>query len=169
MSWCVRTCLCSSCLGPSVLPVPGYLFPSLGLGLFSTIISSNTASIPFSLFSFYNPVMQLLTHLMLSLRSPCCFCSVTQSCLTLCNPMDCSTPGCPVVHYLLEFAHTHVDWVNDAIQPSHPPSPTSPPALNLSQHQGLLQWVSSSHQVAKALKFQLQHESFQWTFRTDFL
>ena len=98
-----------------------------------------------------------------------CCCSFSQSCLTLCEPMDCSMPGFPVFHYLLEFAQTHVHWVSDAIQPSHPLSSPSPPALNLSQHQGLFQWVSSSHQVAKVLEFQLQHQSFQWIFRTDFL
>ena len=87
----------------------------------------------------------------------------------LCNPMDCSTPGLPVHHQLPEFAQTHVHWVSDAIQPSHPLSSPYPPAFNLSQHQGLFQWVSSSHQVAKVLEFQLQHQSFQWTFRTDFL
>ena len=95
--------------------------------------------------------------------------SVAQSCLTLCDPMDCSTPGFPVHHQLLEFAQTHVHWVSDAIQPSHPLSSPSLPTFNLSQHQGLLQWVSSSYQVAKLLEFQLQHQSFQWTFRTDFL
>ena len=68
-----------------------------------------------------------------------------------------------------EFAQTHVHWVSDAIQPSYPLSPTSPPAFNLSQHQGLFQWVSSSHQVAKGLEFQLQHQSYQCIFRTDFL
>ena len=83
--------------------------------------------------------------------------------------MDCSTPGFPVHHQLLEFAQTHVHWVSDAIQPSHPLSSPFPPALNLSQHQGLFQWVSSSHQVAKVLEFQLQHQSFQWIFRTYFL
>ena len=97
------------------------------------------------------------------------FSSVTQSCPTLCNPMDCSMPGFPVHHQLPEFAQTHVHWVNNAIQPSHPLSSPSPPAFNLSQHQGLFQWVGSSHQVAKVLKFQLQHQSFQWIFRTDFL
>ena len=97
------------------------------------------------------------------------FSSVAQSCPTPCNPMDCSTPGFPVLHYLPEFAQTHVHWVDDVIQPSHPLSPLSPPALNLSQHQGLLQWVSSSHQVAKVLEFQLQHQSFQWIPRTDLL
>ena len=91
------------------------------------------------------------------------FSSVTQLCPTLCNPMNHSTPGLPVHHQLLEFTQTHVHWVGDAIQPSHPLSSPSTPALNLSQHQGLFQWVSSLHQVAKVLEFQLQHESFQWT------
>ena len=100
--------------------------------------------------------------------------SVTQSCLTLCNPMDCSMPGLPVHHQLLKFTQTHVHWVSDAIQPSHPLLSPSPPALNLSQHQGLVKWVSSSHQAAKILEFQLQHQSFQWTpalisFRMDWL
>ena len=87
----------------------------------------------------------------------------------LCDPMDCSTPGFPVHHQLPKLAQTHVHWVSDAIQPSHPLSSPSPPALNLSQLQGLFQWVSSSHQVAKVLEFQLQRQSFQWIFRTDFL
>ena len=81
--------------------------------------------------------------------------------------MDCSTPGFPVLHYLLEFAQIHVHWVSDAIQPSHSLSSPSPPALNLSQHQGLFQWVGSSHQMAKVLE--LQHQSFQWISRVDFL
>ena len=80
--------------------------------------------------------------------------------------MDCSTPGFPVLHYLSEFAQTHVHWVSDAIQPSHPLSPPSPPALSPSQHQGLFQWVSSLHQVVKVLE--LQHQSFQWIFRVYF-
>ena len=75
----------------------------------------------------------------------------------------------PCSSYLPEFAQTHVHWVSDAIQPSHPVSSPSPPTFNLSQHQGLFQWVHSSHQVAKILEFQLQHQSFQWIFRTDFL
>ena len=70
-------------------------------------------------------------------------------------------------HQLLEFAETYIHWVSDAIQPSHPLSSFSPPAFNLAQHQGLFQWVSSSHQVVKVLEFQLQHQSFQWIFRTD--
>ena len=88
---------------------------------------------------------------------------------TLFNPMDCSTPGFPVHHQLLEFAQTYVHWVGDAIQPPHPLSSPSPPAFSLAQHQGLFQWVSSVHQVAKVLEFQLQHQSFQWTFKTDLL
>ena len=83
------------------------------------------------------------------------FSSVAQSCLTLCNPMDCSIPGFPVHHQLLEPIQTHAHWVGDAIQPSHPLSSPSSPAFNLSQHQGLFQWVSSSHQVAKVLQFRL--------------
>ena len=97
------------------------------------------------------------------------FSSVAQSCLTLYDPMDCSTQGLPVHHQLPEFTQTHVHWTGDAIQPSHPLSSPSPPAFNPSQHQGLFQWVSSSHQVAKVLEFQLQHQSFQWIFRFDFL
>ena len=99
----------------------------------------------------------------------CCCCSVSESCLTLCNPMDCSTPGSPILCYLPEFAQIHVHWVGDAIQPSGPLLPPSPHAFSLSQHQGLFQWVSSSHQVAKVLELQLQHQSFQWIFRVDFL
>ena len=95
--------------------------------------------------------------------------SVAQSCLTLCDPMDCSMPGSPVFHQLLELAQTHVRWVSDAIPPSHLLSSPSPPAFSLSQHQGLFHWVSSSRQVAKVLELQLQHQSFQWIFRTDFL
>ena len=87
-------------------------------------------------------------------------CSVAQLCLTLCDPMGCITPGLPVHHQLPELAQTHVHWVRDTIQPSHPLSSPSPPALNISQHQGLFQWVSSSHQVAKGLELQLQHQSF---------
>ena len=97
------------------------------------------------------------------------FSSVAQSCPTLCNPMDCSMPGFPVHYQLPELAQTHVHQVSDAIQSSHPLSSPSPPAFNLSQHQVLFQWVSSSHQVAKVWAFQLQHQSFQWIFRTDFL
>ena len=83
------------------------------------------------------------------------------SCILLCDPMDCSMPGLPVHHHVPELTQTHVHQLSDAIQSSHPLSPPSP-AFNLSQHQGLFQWVSSLHQVTKALEFQLQHQSFQW-------
>ena len=103
------------------------------------------------------------------------FSSVTQSCQTLWNPMDCSTLGFPVHHQLLELAQIHVHHVGDAIQPSHLisshphfiSSNAFPPVFNVSQHQGLFQWVSSSHQMAKILELQFQHQSFQWIFRTD--
>ena len=95
--------------------------------------------------------------------------SIAQLCPTLFDPMDYSTPGLPVHHQLPEFTQTHVHWVGDAIQPSHPLSSPSPPALSLSQHQGFFKWVSSLHQVAKVLEFQLQHQSFQRIFSTDFL
>ena len=106
----------------------------------------------------------------LSLFPPvCCCCSLTESCLTLCDPVDCSIPGFPVLHYLPEFVQTYVQGVDDTIQPSYPLWSPSPPALNLAQHQGLFKWVSSLHQVAKALEFQLQHQSYQWTPRTGLL
>ena len=97
--------------------------------------------------------VQLLSHVWL-FATPC---------------MDCSMPGFPVHHQLLEFTQTHVHWVSDAIKPSHPLLSSSPLAFNLSQHQGLFKWVSSSHQVAKVLELQLQHQSSQWILRTDFL
>ena len=85
------------------------------------------------------------------------------------DPMNQSTPGLPAHHQLPEFTQTHVHWVSDAIQRSHPLSSPSPPAFNLCQHQGLFQWVSSSHKVAKILEFQLQHQSSSWIFGTYFL
>ena len=97
------------------------------------------------------------------------FSSVTQSCPTLCDSMDCCALGLSVHHKLLEFTQSHVHWVSDAIQPSHPLSSLSHPTLNLSQHQGLFKWVSSSHQVDKVSEFHLQHQSFQRIFKTDFL
>ena len=97
------------------------------------------------------------------------FSSVAQLCPTLCNPMNCSMPGLPVHHQLPEFTHTLVHRVGDAIQPSHPLSSPSPPAPNPYQHQSLFQWVNSSHEVAKVLEFQRQHQSFRRTPRTDLL
>ena len=81
-------------------------------------------------------------------------CSVTMSCLTLCEVINCSTPGLPISHYHLELAYVHIHWVGDAIQPAHPLLPSSPSAFNLSQHQSLFQWISSSHQLAKVLELQ---------------
>ena len=88
------------------------------------------------------------------------FNSVTQLCLTLCDTVDCSTPGFPDHHQLPELAQTHVHRVGDTILSTHPLLSPSPPAFNLSQHQGLFQWVGSSHQVAKVLGLQLRHPSF---------
>ena len=98
-----------------------------------------------------------------------CCCSVTKSCPTLCHPMICSTAVFPVLHWLPEFAQTHVHWVDDANEPSHPLSPPSPHALNLCQHPDHFQWVRSSDQVTKLLELQLLHQSFQCIFRVDFL
>ena len=98
------------------------------------------------------PLVSLI-FLKRSLVFPFLFSSVAQLCLTLCNPKDCSTPGLPVHHQLLEFTQTHAHRVGDAIQPSHPLLSPSPPAFNLSQHQGLFKWVSFSHQMAKYWSF----------------
>ena len=92
-----------------------------------------------------------------------CCCSVCKLCLTLCDPLDCSTVDFPGLHYLPEFVQIHVHWV----MPSHPLPHSSPFAFNLSQHQSLFQWGSFSYQVAKVLE--LQHQSFQWIFKVDFL
>ena len=117
-----------------------------------------------------------LNYLLLTWDVHCCFLikillnqfsSIALSCPILCNPMDCSMPDLPVHHQHHKLAETHVRQVSGAIQPSHPLSPPSPPAFNPSQHQGLFQWLSSSHQVAKVLEF--QRKSLQWIFRTDFL
>ena len=97
------------------------------------------------------------------------FSSFPQSCPTLWDPMNCSTPGLPVHHHLLEFTQIHVHGVGDAIQPSHPLLSPFPPAPNPSQHQSLFQWVNSSHEVAKVLEFQLEHHSFQRNPRADLL
>ena len=126
-------------------------------------------TLPLPLHSLEPSKSQESPDLRKDLESQIQFSSVAQSCLTLCNPTDCSMPGFPVHHQLLELTQTHVLRVSDAIQPYHPLSSPSPPAFNLSQHQGLFKWVSSSHQVAKVLEFKLQHQSFQWIFRTDFL
>ena len=97
------------------------------------------------------------------------FSSVTQSCLTLCNPMDCSMPGLPVHYHLPEFIQTHVHWVDDALQSSHPLSSPSPPAFNLSQHQVFASESVLRIRWPKYWEFQLQHQSFQWIPRADLL
>ena len=119
--------------------------------------TSKESTLPFSL-----PVdVKLCSALYTECFSSVQFSSHAQSCPTICDRMNRSTPGFPVHDQLLESTQTHVHWVGDAVQPSHPLSSPSPPAFSLSQHQGLFQWVSSSHQVAKVLEFQLQHQSFQ--------
>ena len=119
---------------------------------------------------FYSapPRHTLYTHNQ-PLPLPVQFSSVAQLCPTPCNPMKCSTPGLPIHHQLPESTQTHVHRVGDAIQPSHPLSSPSPPPPNPSQHQGLFQWVNSSHQVAKVLKLQFKYQTFQRTPRTDLL
>ena len=97
------------------------------------------------------------------------FSSVAQSCPTLCDPMNHSMLGLPVHHKLLKSTQIHVHQVSDTMQTSHPLSSPSPPAFSLSQNQGLFQWVWSLYQMAKVLEPQLQHQSFRWIFRTDFL
>ena len=132
-------------------------------------------SIRVSLFQWVNSLHQVAKVLELQLQHQpfqwysVQFSSVAQSCPTLCNPMNHSTPGLPVHHQLPEFTQTHHYWVGDAIQPSHPLSSPSLSAFNPSQHRGLFQWLSSLHQVAKVLELQLQHQFFQWIFRTDLL
>ena len=103
------------------------------------LISGSSAFFKSSLY-----IWKFSVHVLLYLLWFDLICSVTQLCLTLCSPMDCSTPGFPVLQHLLEFAQTHVHWVVNAIHPSHPLSSPSPPALNLSHHQGLFQLVNSA-------------------------
>ena len=95
------------------------------------------------------PCSVILTIWIVELSLLLLSCSVAQSCATLCDPMDCSTPGLPVLHHLSEPAQTHVHWVGDAIQPSHSLLSRCPPAFNLSEHQGLFRWVDSSHQIVQ--------------------
>ena len=111
--------------------------------------------IPIKDYTFFSLIMSLSGK----------FSSVSQLYPTLCDHMNYSMPGLPVHHQLLESTQTHIHWVGDTIQPSHPLSSPFPPAFNLSQHWSLFKWVNSLHQVAKVLEFQLQHQSFQWTLR----
>ena len=117
------------------------------------------------------PVCQLeTTHILsINLQLYIIISSVTKSCPTLCSLLDCSMPDFPVFYHFRKFAQTHVHPVSDAIQPSYTLSSPSPSTFSHSQHQGLFKWVSFSHQMAKVLEFQLQHQSLQWIFRTDLL
>ena len=144
-----------------VIEAPDVLFLSFG--------TQRVAKMLIFLFEIHITLLQKITISKGKILYCTQFSSVAQSCLTLCNPMDCSTPGLPVQCQLLEFTQTYVLWVGDAIQPSHPLLSPSPPAPNRSQHQCLFQWVNSSHEVAKVLDFQPQHQFFQWTLRTNFL
>ena len=130
-------------------------FSSGSSQLWDQTTSSALASVCFFFFFFFN-------HWATREAQKCVFVQL----LSLCDPMNCSTPGFPVLHHLLEFVQIHIHWVGDAIQPSHLPSS---PTFNVSQHNGLFQWVGSLCQVAKVLKLQLQHQSFQWIFRIHFL
>ena len=124
----------------------------------------------YNMISISPDMSQIITYLSLIITLwSVQFSSVAQPCLTLCNHMNHSMPGLPIHHQLPESTQICVHWDGDAIQPSHPLSSFSPPALTLSQLWGLYKWVSSSHQVANVLEFQLQHQSFQWISRTDFL
>ena len=116
------------------------------------------------------PTLLLKSHAegLCGIGAPGC-CSVVKSCPNLCDHINCSMPGFPVLYYLPKFAQTHVHWVSDCIQLSHPLLSPSPLALDISQHQDLFKWVSSSHQVVKVLRLQLQYPSFQWIFRVDLL
>ena len=142
---------------------------SLFGSLLTSVLMLKYFSVFYPKFAVWNLRTRII-HIFCFALFECIFSSVQSlSRVRLCDPMDCSTPGLPVHHQLLEFTQTHVHWVSDAIQPSHPLSSPSPPPFNLSQYQGLFKWVSYSHYVAKVLEFQLQHQSFQWIFRTDFL
>ena len=140
------------------------IFFSLIFFLLMAVMTSNSVTglmiiyIGFFLFFFFH-IAQNLLHPYANNFLICCFCSVAKSWLTLCNPMNYSMPSFPVLHYLLEFAQSHVPWVSDAIQPSHPLlSPSL--ALNLSHHQDLFQRVNSLNQVTKVRELQLQYQSF---------
>ena len=150
---CPSSWWCHSTISSSVIP-------------FSSCLQSFPASGSFPKSQFFSSHIPPLDYRHTSSLQ---YSSVTRSCPTLCDPMNCRMPGFPVHHQLPEFIQTHVHWVGDAIQPYHPLLSPSPPTFNLSQHQCLFQWVSSSHQVSKVSEFQLKHQSFQWIFRTDFL
>ena len=137
---------------------------------FSDCSAFQKSSFPFPISFFISQrEMKSLTSRLILVKMTFHVSSVAQSCPTHCRPVDWSIPGLTVHHQLLRLTQAHVHWVGDAIQPSHPLLSASPTAFNLYQHHSLFKWVSSSHQVSKALEFQLQHQSFQWIVRTDFL
>ena len=140
-SYCWSTCQLCALSELLQLPVPHFLIHKMGVIVGTTHIT--VRNIIYT--SIYGQ-----------------FSSVAQFCLTLCDPIDCSMPGFPVYHQLPELSQTHVHWVSDTIQPSHALSSPSPSAFDLSQHQGLFQWVSSLQQVAEVMEFQLQHQSFHF-------
>ena len=146
--------------------VPFHRCGNWGLGRFGTL--TKITQVVSSVTEIQDNVVYIAACSLSVLHLTLVSCSVAKSCPTVCDPMGCSRSGFPVPHHLLEFAQVHVHCLGDAIQPSHLLSPSSF-AFSLSQHQGLFQWVSSSHQVAKILELQLQHQSFQWVFRVDFL
>ena len=120
---------------------------------------TNVIYLPLSLYCIYTNCAKVMVVNSVQSLSP----------IQFCNPMNRSRPGLPVHHQLPEFTQTHIHWVSDAIQPSHPLSSPSPPAPDPSQNQSLFQWVNSSHEVAKVLEFQLQHHSFERNTRADLL
>ena len=124
-------------------------------------INIHTCKFTFNSLNFSSSLLLLISSVQFSL--------VTQSCLTLKNPRNRNRPSLPVHHQLPESTQTHVRQVVNTIQPLQPLSSPSPPATNLSHYQGIFKWVSSSHEVAKVLEFQLQDQSFQWTPRRDLL
>ena len=158
MSTCVSVCVCIL-----VCTLYYYFMCSLSLQIYKIRGLKNFFSIFISVFALQCCVSFYGTASWIS----CCCYSVTQSCPTLCNCMDGSMQGFPVPHHLPEFAQVHVYCIGDAIQPSHPLTPSSLSALDLSQDQGLYQWVICSHHMNKILELQLQHQYFQWIFRVD--
>ena len=131
----------------------------------STIFMTNENGYFFLVPNFTNKLFD--QHIIyLGEHSMCTLRAVAKSCLTLFDPMNCRMLGFLILHYLPQFAQTHVHWVGDAIQPPHPPLTLSS-APSLSKHQGLFQWVGSSHQVAKVLELKHQHQTFQWIFKVD--
>ena len=145
---CINVCVFHVCLAS---------FYPLSVTSFTPLSSAYTRAVDFQIFTFTQ----------FCLFSSVQFSSVSQSCLTLCDPMNCCMPGHPVHHQLPQFTQTHIHRVGDVFHGSHPLSSPSPPAPNPSQHHSLFQWVNSSHEVAKVLEFQPQHQSFQRTPRTD--